>query len=186
MIQPTLFLGAFLSTLSAAIYFYVGRVLSKRRSSTADSRLAWRLFVVWWYALACSNVIGAASSVLGGLGMIGLPLFTTFTLLNLLAICVALYGLVFYLLYLFTGSRKVLGPLSVFYISYYTLLVYYVQASIPMNVDVERWRTTLIYENRLEGPIYSIAFLMLFLPPILGGLAYFILYFRVQTITQKY
>src|SRR5215216_1971242 len=140
MIQLTLLFGALFSTLSAGIYFYVGWVLSRRHSSTADSRLAWRLFVVWWYALALSNLISAAQSLLGGLGLIGLPLFTTFTLLNLLAICVALYGLVFYLLYLFTGSRKVLGPLSVFYISYYTLLVYYVQASIPMNVVVERWR----------------------------------------------
>ena len=186
MIQPTLFLGAFLSTLSAAIYFYVGRVLSKRRSSTADSRLAWRLFVVWWYALACSNVIGAASSVLGGLGLIGLPLFTTFTLLNLLAICVALYGLVFYLVYLFTGSRKVLGPLSVFYIVYYTLLVYYVQASIPMDVTIKRWTTALAYENPLTGPFFTLVLLMLLLPPILGGLAYFVLYFRVETMTQKY
>jgi hypothetical protein len=186
MIQPTLIFGALLSTLCAGIYFYVGRVLSRRRSSTADSRLAWRLFVVWWYALASSTVISAVLSLLGGFGIIGLPVFTTFTLLNLLAICVALYGLVFYLVYLFTGSRKVLGPLSVFYVGYYTFLVYYVQASIPVDVAVKRWTAALIYENQLRGPIYTVALLLLLMPPILGGLAYFMLYFRVESMTQKY
>jgi hypothetical protein len=186
MIQPTLLFGASLSTLCAAIYFYVGRVLSRRRASSPDSRLAWRLFVVWWYALASSNVITAALSLLGGFGIIGLPLFTTFTLLNLLAICVALYGLVFYLLYLFTGSRKVLGPLSVFYIGYYTLLVYYVQASTPMEVTIKRWTASLSYQSPLTGPFFTLVLLMLLLPPILGGLAYFLLYFRVETMTQKY
>ena len=186
MIQPTLLFGALLSTLSAGIYFYVGHVLSQRRSATADSRLAWRLFVVWWYALASSTLISAALSLLGSIGIIGLPLFTTFTLMNLLAICVALYGLVFYLLYLFTGSRKVLGPLSIFYIGYYTLLVYYVQASIPANVIVKRWSAALTYHNQLHGPFFNVVLLLLLLPPILGGLAYFMLYFRVETITQKY
>lgn len=154
MIQPTLLFGALLSALCAAIYFYVGRVLSRRHASTADSRLAWRLFVVWWYALASSNVISAVLSMLGAFQIIGLPLFTTFTLLNMLAICVALYGLVFYLLYLFTGSRKVLGPLSIFYIVYYTLLVYYVQASIPMDVTIRRWTAALAYQSPLTGPFF--------------------------------
>src|SRR5215211_1045691 len=125
MMQPTLLFGAMLSALSAGIYFYIGRVLSRRRSSSPDSRLAWRLFVVWWYALAAATFSGGVLSLLAALGIGGLPLFTTITLMNLLATCVALYGLVFYLLYLFTGNRGLLGPLSVFYIGYYMLLVYY-------------------------------------------------------------
>src|SRR5688572_29254760 len=121
MIQPTLLFGAILSVISAGIYYYVGRVLSRRRSVSPDSRLAWTLFVVWWYALAAATFSGAVLSMLGALGIAGLPLFTTFTLVNLLAICVALYGLMFYLLYLFTGNRGLIGPLAVFYIAYYIL-----------------------------------------------------------------
>ena len=141
MIQPTLMFGALLSTLSAGIYYYVGHVLSRRRSSTPDSRLAWRLFVTWWYALALATLLGAVLSVLAAFGIATLPLFTTITLLNLLATCVALYGLMFYLLYLFTGNRNLLVPLSVFYIVYYGLLVYYVQASNP-----------IIQQARAAGP----------------------------------
>jgi len=186
MIQPTLLFGATLSTISAAIYYVVGRVLSQRRSVLPEARLAWSLFVVWWYALAAATLSGALMNVLGGLGIAGLAWFTTFTLINLLAICVALHGLMFYLLYLFTGKRGLLKPLSVFYIGYYILLVYYIQASSPVSVTVERWSTTLEYQNEIRGPLFLIAVLLLVFPQIIGSLAYFTLYFQVQTVTQRY
>ena len=138
MIQPTLLFGALLSALCAGIYYYVGRVLSQRKPSSPDSRLAWRMFIVWWYALAATTLSGALLSLLGALGIVGVPLYITVTLVNLLTICVALYGLNFYLLYLFTGNRNLLGLLTAFYIIYYMLLVYYVQASDPISVSVER------------------------------------------------
>lgn len=186
MVQPTLLFGALLSSLCAGIYFYVGRVLSGRHSESPDSRLAWRLFVVWWYALSAATLSGAILSLFGAVGIAGLPFFTTMTLMNLLAICVALYGLVFYLLYLFTGNRAILGPLSVFYICYFGLLVYYVQASQPISVTVQRWQATLVYQNQLRGPIFTVAILLLLFPPIIGGLAYFTLYFRVKPVSQRY
>src|SRR5688500_8466223 len=123
MIQPTLLFGAALSILSASIYFYVGRVLSRRHVASPDARLAWKLFVAWWYALATSTLIGAVLSLLGAFSIAGLPLFITFTQVNLLALCIGLCGLMYYLLYLFTGSRRLLLPLTLFYIAYYILLV---------------------------------------------------------------
>lgn len=186
MIQPTLLFVALLSMLCAGIYFYVGRVLSRRRSSSPDSRLAWRLFVVWWYALALATFFGAILTLLGSFGITNLPLYTTVTLMNLLATCVALFGLMFYLLYLFTGNRGLIAPLSVFYILYYMLLIYYVEASTPTSVTIERWRTVLVYENQIKGPFYLLLLLLLVFPQIIGSLAYFTLYFRVEPITQKY
>ena len=98
MIQPTLLFGAILSIIIASIYYYVGRVLSRRRMGSPDARLAWILFIVWWYALAATTVSGAILSLLGAFGIAGLPLFMTITLINLLATCVALYGFMIYLL----------------------------------------------------------------------------------------
>jgi len=141
---------------------------------------------VWWYALAVTTLSGAFLSLLGALGIVNLPLFTTFTLFNLLALCVGLHGLMYYLLYLFTGNRHWLGPLTVFYIGYYILLIYYIQARGPSGVEVERWRTTLIYQHQIQGPFFLIVLLLLLFPQIIGSLAYFSLYFRVKTATQKY
>lgn len=186
MIEPTLFIGAFLSILSAAIYFYVGRVLGRRHLASTESSVAWYLFITWWYALGIATLSGAILSLLGAFRMAGVALFTTFTLVNLMAICVALHGLMFYLLYLFTGSKKWLGPLTAFYFAYYILLIYYVLASDPVGVSVRRWSATLEYENQIRGPLFLIALLLLVVPQIVGSLAYFTLYFRVKTVTQKY
>jgi hypothetical protein len=186
MTQPTLLFGAVLSILAASIYYYVGRVLSRRQLSSPDSRTAWQLFVVWWYALAATTFSGALLSLLGAFGFVGLALFTTFTLVNLLAICVGLFGLMYYLLYLFTGNRNLLTPVSVFYMAYYILLIYYVQASEPVRVAVERWRTALVYQNQLRGPLFVVVLLLLLFPQIIGSLAYFTLYFRIRNATQKY
>jgi hypothetical protein len=186
MTQPTLLFGALLSILAASIYYYVGRVLSRRQLSSPDSRTAWTLFVVWWYALAATTLSGGLLSLLGGFGIVGLPLFTTFTLVNLLAICIGLFGLMYYLLYLFTGNRSLLGPLGAFYIAYYILLIYYVLASDPSGVTVGRWRASLVYEHELRGPLFIIVLLLLLFPQIIGSLAYFTLYFRVESITQRY
>lgn len=186
MIQPTLLFGAALTILSASIYYYVGRVLSRRRVASPDARLAWTLFVVWWYALASSTLIGALLSLLGAFNITELPLFITLTQVNLLAVCIALYGLMYYLLYLFTGSRRLLVPLTLFYIGYYILVIYYVQSRLPVGVTVGRWNATLQYELPASGPLFLIVLLLLIFPQVIGSLAYFTLYFRVKTPTQKY
>jgi hypothetical protein len=110
----------------------------------------------------------------------------TINQVNLLAICIALFGLMYYLLYLFTGSRRLLVPLSLFYIAYYILIMYYVQAREPVAVVVGRWNASLQYAKPAEGPLFVAALLLLVFPQIIGSLAYFTLYFRVQTLTQKY
>ena len=186
MIQPTLLFGAFLALLSAGIYYYVGQVLSRRRVAAPDARLAWTLFVVWWYALASSTLVGALLSLLGALNIANLALFITLTQVNLLVICLGLHGLMYYLLYLFTGSRRLFTPLTLFYIAYYILLIFYVQARQPVGVHVGRWNATLEYDNPNTGPFFLIVLLLLVFPQILGSLAYFTLYFRVNSTTQKY
>lgn len=186
MVQPTLIFGAAFSILSAVIYFYVGRVLSRRHVANPDARLAWMLFVVWWYALASSTLSGAVLSLLGAFNLAGLALFVTLNQVNLLAICVALFGLMYYLLYLFTGSRRLLLPLSIFYIFYYILVIYFVQARVPIGVTVGRWSAGIEFEKAATGPLYLIVLLLLIFPQVIGSLAYFSLYFRVTTTTQKY
>lgn len=186
MIQPTLLFGASFAALSAGIYFYVGLVLSRRRQASSEAGMAWHLFVIWWYGLAASNLSSAALILLGAFGITSLPLFTTITYVNLMAVCVALFGLMFYLLYLFTGNRGLLVPLIVFYFAYFFFLVYYTQARNPVGVTVERWRAALEYQNEIQSPLFAVAIILLVVPQIIGSLAYFTLYFKVKTATQKY
>ena len=186
MIQPTLLFGATFAFLSAGIYFYVGRVLSRRRQTSSGSGMAWLMFVVWWFALSLATLSGGILSLLGAFGIIGLPLFTTITIINLLTTCVALLGLMFYLLYLYTGNTRLIWPVGLFYFGYYGMLVYFVEASDPVGVTVNRWNATLEYQNAVQGPLLLVVLLLLVLPQIIGSLAYFMLYFQVTAKTQKY
>jgi hypothetical protein len=186
MVQPTLLFGAILAFLCAGIYFYVGRVLGRRRQTSSGASMAWLMFVTWWYALALATLSGGVLSLFGAVGIIGLPLFTTITIINLLTTCVALMGLMFYLLYLYTGKTSTIWAVGIFYFFYYGLLVYFVEASDPVGVTINRWNTSLQYQNVIRGPLYIIAFLLLVFPQIFGSLAYFMLFFRVNAKTQKY
>lgn len=185
-IQSTLVLSALFALLAASIYAYVGWRLSKRLIPSSESRLAWQSFTVWWYGLAATTLIGGLLNLFGVLGLTILPLFITATYVNILVICIALLGLLYYLIYLFTGNSRLFMPLAIFYTVYYVLLVYYITASIPENINMEPWRTSLAYRTPLTGPFFAILIFMLLVPQIVGGLAYFTLYFRVPEVTQKY
>lgn len=186
MIQPTLLFATICSLLSACIFFAIGLSLTRRKVVSPDARLAWVLFIVWWYALAGSNLATAVLNLLGAFGLTDLSVFLTFTQVDVLATCLALFGLVYYLLYLFTGSRRILLPLTIFYIVYYILLVYYFNWCTPLSVSVGRWNVGLEYQRTQAGPFFLFVLTLLIFPEIIGSIAYFSLFFRVKDLTQKY
>jgi len=184
--QHTLLFSAFFAMTAACIYGYVGWRLSKRVISSAEARLAWGAFIMWWYGLAATTLIGGFQNLFAVVGQTSLSLFVTAAYINILPACIALWGLLYYLIYLFTGNRRSLPPLAVVYIIYYVLLVYYTTANIPDHVEVGRWSTTLIYRTPMTGPFFIILAVSLLLPQIIGSIAYFTLYFRVTDVTQRY
>ena len=185
-IQFTLLFSTLFALVSAGVYCYVAWRLSKRVVSSSEARIAWQSFTIWWYGLAATTLTGGFLNMLGVFGQTSLSLFVTATYINMLAICIALWGLLYYLIYLFTGNSRSRLPLAIFYIIYYFMLVYYITTSIPSDVRVSRWNTTLTYSAPLTGPFFVMVVVLLLLPQIMGGLAYFTLYFRVQEATQKY
>ena len=185
-IQSTLLFSALFALAAAGIYTYVGWRLGKRVIPSSDARLAWVSFTVWWYGLAAATLIRGLLNLFGAMGLTDLPIFVTATYLNIQAICIALMGLLYYLIYLFTGNRNSLGLLAICYIFFYILLVYYITASTPNAVNVERWNTGIAYSNPPTGPFIILLLVLLLVPHIIGGFAYFSLYFRVTEITQKY
>jgi hypothetical protein len=186
MIQPTLIFGTVFSIISAGIYFYVAHTLGKRQVILPETRIAWQLFVVWWYALAGITLVNGLLNLVGAFGLASLPLFITFTQVEILVLCVALYGLMYYLIYIFTGNRKALPVLTIVYILYYFLFMYYLNLSTPTGVSINRWNVGVHYEQQPTGPFVTVLLVLLVFPQIIGSLAYFTLYFRVKEITQKY
>lgn len=186
MIQNTLLTSAIFSLVSAVVYGIVGLQLSKRVVQDSASNFAWKLFTLWWFGLAVSTLTGFIFSLLGAIGRTILPVYVALSYVNLLISCIALWGLLYYLIYLFTGNTRILVPLSAFYLFYFVLLVYYLTVSTPNGVEVGRWTTSLKFLFPLTGPVIVLILLLLVLPQIFGALAYFTLFFRVEERTQKY
>ena len=186
MFQITHLISTLFSIASAAIYGYVAARLHQRTISDPAARLAWQLFGLWWYSLAATTLVGGILHLLGAFNLVSLPFFVALTYINILLICIALWGLLYYLVYLFTGSQRFLVPLTIFYVLYYVLLVYYITVSDPIGVEIARWTTQLVYTHPLTGPFFALALVLLVFPQILASLAYFTLFFRVREATQRY
>src|SRR3990172_31553 len=186
MFQITHLISALFSIASAAIYGYVAARLRQRTISNPDARFAWQLFGLWWYSLAATTLVGSILNLLGAFNVVSLPPFVVLTYVNILLICIALWGLLYYLVYLFTGSQRLLIPLTIFYVLYYVLLVFLITVSDPARVEITRWDTQLVYAHPITGPFFSLALVLLVFPQILASLAYFTLFFRVRDATQRY
>ena len=186
MFHITHLISTLFSIVSATIYGYVAARLRQRTVSDPDARLAWQLFGIWWYCLAATTLVSGILHLLGAFNILSLTPFVAFTYINILLICIALWGLLYYLIYLFTGSRRFMVPLTIFYIIYYILLVYLITASDPVRVEMTRWAVQLVYAHPLTGPFFSLALVLLVFPQILAALTYFTLFFRMREATQRY
>jgi hypothetical protein len=185
-IQSTLILSTIFAVIAASIYTFVGWRLSRRVISSSESRVAWQFFTVWWYGLAATTLIGGLLNLLGALGLRNLAVFVTANYVSLQLSCLALLGLFYYLTFLFTGNSRWLTPLAILYTVFFILLIYFFTASNPIGVTLQPWSTSLAYKVPPTGPFVIILVVVLFASQLLGGFAYFTLYFQVPDVTQKY
>lgn len=182
---PTLLLDAAIVLATAALYAYVG-VVAWRRRVGGDAQLASDLFATWWFALAATTAAGVVTRLLGWAGVTDLGLYLTVSQISLLGLCIALWGLLYYLLYLFSGRKQLIVPVSIFYVAFYSWIVYLVTARPPIGVEVTDWSVRLTYATELSSAALTAFILLLILPPLLGAIAYARLFFRVQDRTQRY
>lgn len=183
--EPTLLLDALFLLVTGTVYAAVGRV-TIRRHVEGDGRLAARLFGVWWYGLAILQFTGAFLRTLVAFDLLVTTFYVTTTYVLLLVLCLALWALVYYLVYLFTGNRRLLGPITAFYVAYYAFLVYYVTLREPIGFETSAWSVQLTYARDVTGAPLILLMLLLMVPPILGALGYARLFLKVRDATQRY
>lgn len=185
MDAPTLLLDSALQVATAIMYAYVGYVIT-RRPTTGDARLATNLFATWWVGLALTTLGGVANRVLGYLHVTDVALYTTITYAVFLALMISLWGLLYYLLYLFTGTRRWLWPVTAFYVALYVYTLYLIAVAKPIGVKVQAWSVTMEYANQPTGWTVVVFFIALLVPILLGAIGYARLYFRVEGRTPRY
>ena len=181
-------LGGIMSGLSGLIFYFVGRTVSQRDLVGSD-RTANTLFVVWWQCLAGLSFAGAVFNVAGALGYTDLALHTVLLYVAIIVLCACLWGLGYYLVYLYTGRKQWLLPLGAFYSFFAVLLLYLIIVAEPARVVAGRWAMTLEYEHPealTARQDLRILFFFFSAPQILASIGYMSLLFKVDLPTQRF
>ena len=183
--STTLAVSAVISVLSAATFFLAGRAVLRRPVSPTLT-LARNAFSIWWFGLAGVTLAGAAQVALVGFYQSNLNAYLTMSILLILGLCVSLWGLVYYLLFLFTNKRGLHWPLGVAYLVFFFWVVYLILSADLQGLKVGRWTIEPVYAHPLEeSPQFQVLIAALIGPEFLGALAYLSLYFRVHDPLQR-
>ncbi|MEA3143229.1 MAG: hypothetical protein QOG31_553 [Thermoplasmata archaeon] len=182
----SLLISALASLLSGAVYAYIGLRLSRRRVS-AEAKPAQRLFSIWWFALAATTALTAVDVALYLTGNLPVWLYMTLSQLAVLLLVVALTGLLYYLVYLYTGSNRIVVPLVAYavalFVLFQALLAWY---GPPPALGDDGWTIQRVPKVELP-PVAGLAFVVLFLgPQMAAAAAYALLYRKAQDRTQRY
>jgi hypothetical protein len=144
------------------------------------------LYALCWHAVGALMLTSGAARVLASVGLLTLPLYTALTVLMLVCVVAALWGLVYYLLFLLTGRPRILAAVTLYYAALFLAFAYYLAWSHPVGVTAEAWTLALVFENPPQGSPFFAALAALAVPPVASALAYAGLLMRAQDPTQRY
>jgi hypothetical protein len=188
MTSSTLLLSAAGSAVTALLYLYVGQVL-RRRQVSADAKLAHGMFILWWEAIGWLGILTGAVLIDYTLqGAMPSWLYQTYIVFVLMVLFVALWGLQFYLVYLYTGSKRSFIPLGIFYTLLFLATVALVEWTWaqPFRVTDNGWQ--LVQDPQVQlGPVAGLLFSLVVVgPQVFAAIAYARLYRKTSDRTQRY
>jgi hypothetical protein len=172
--------------VGAAVYFYVGDRL-RRRPVPDRAKLPSLEFTVWWWGLAASATVGGVEGILWAFGALSLAVALTCTVVSLLVTAAALWGLVGYLTYLYTGKYRLL-EWSVFYTILFLSVLYYEFSLDPAGVTAAAGIPQLRYAHAATASVPELIYLVaaILLPEVVGIALYFSLIRKTTDRTLRY
>jgi hypothetical protein len=180
MVVLTLALAGALGVVTGVAFLIVGRAVHARPVSD-ESRLARFGAAAWWWALGSYLVLQGGVTLAAAQGALTLEAFLLSRLLANPLLCLAVWGITYYLVHLFTGSRTAAVYLGALYAV--VLAVFYVSTFEPgRTLRVEPWIVGLDAGGDLQRVVYA----MVGLPPILASIAYLSLLAKVKEPMQRY
>lgn len=173
------------NVIAAAIALAVGMRLAQH-SPEGNGGRAVRRFSIWWMGLAgfiLSNQIASTFGILG----VGAPVtFAALVYFSFVSLAAALWGLVSYVLFLFTGRRAVFAVVTVVYLAQLAAVVAWIASLGPRGILLTDGGTQTDFArppSPAEGGVFA---LFLLLPPIAASIAFFTLRFRTKDPTARY
>jgi len=180
---------ATVALVTGIVYAYVARLILARHPS-ADARVANYAFATWWAGFGAVEFLLSAYQFPVSLGYRDVAVITTVLYLLFILISAAIWGLVYYLVYLYTGSSRAFWPVTVFYGALAVGLVYLISWIDISGFDAQGnivCRESAVSCNTLLPPWVSILLgLALSAPIVAAAIAYGTLYFRTTERTQRF
>ncbi|GEM_PF-5540458 len=178
--SATLLLAGALSVVTGVGFAIVARAVSQRLASDA-ARLARRAHTAWWLCLGAYLVLQGSLTMAAGVGALDLGTYLGSRIVAIPLLCASVWGLTFYLLYLYTGRTSAAIPLALLYLVAAATFAY-ATFSGPQTLRVKTW----LVEVDDSAPLYRLVYAVVGLPPILASLGYFGLLRRVQDPEKRY
>lgn len=163
----TLWFTLVVTTATAAVFFALSATLLRRPMLDEGARTANLAFGLWWFAVGAQQTVVALRIPLA-LTEAPLSLMVGFSFANLAAFTLGLAGLLYYLLYLFTGRTVVSWPLLLFYSVYCGWGIQYLATRWPVGYDVTPWGVNIDYALAASPMATLTALLVLFGPPLVA------------------
>lgn len=185
MSAGTLLLGAAVELAAAGLFARVA-IVTLRRPVSAAGRGALIAFAAWWFGASSVLAIGGAATLLGLAGVLDPTVHFALLILRALPLSGGVLGLVYYLVYLYTGSRRALTPLVALYAAHFAFTLYYFLSLAPIHVETTAWEIRAAGASP-PGAGLDVAFGIALALPILGATAaYATLLTRLDDRTQRY
>lgn len=167
------------------LYAWVARLV-QHRSLSDEARAANRLFVTWWASFSILYALVGLWQLAFAFGYADLPMSMVLIEVVLVLLCLALWGLLGYLLYLYTGSHRWFAPLGVGYALLAASLLYLIAWMDPSGFKEGGFSVQLDYA-REPSPRTSLLLGLLFAVPVVAAaVAYGSLWFRVKEPEPRY
>lgn len=185
MVEARLLGSAASYFLSAALWSYIGLLMLQRAPAKRGERAAVR-FGWWWLGLAGHSFLGMALAILAAAELAEGPVVAVATYGASVFIAVMFWGLLSYLLFLYTGRSGVFPAVTTAYAIQLALLLAAVWRLKPIGAHVEGWIVIIDYAEEAGASLDAFVSLAFLLPPVFASGAYVMLLRRVKDRTHRY
>lgn len=185
MVEARLVGSAVSYFLAGVLWSYIGLLMLQRAPAKRGERAAVR-FGWWWLGLAGHSFLGMALAILAGVGLAEGPVVAVATYGAAVCIAIMFWGLLSYLLFLYTGRPGVFPAVTTAYVLQLALLLAAVWWLKPIGAHVEGWIVIIDYAEAAGASLDAFVSLAFIVPPVFASAAYLMLLRRVKDRTQRY
>jgi hypothetical protein len=154
-----------------------------RRPLVAEAQTANRLFATWWIGLAFVSLASGPYGIALALGFRDLAFATAYLNAILVALCVALWGILGFLVFVYKGSNRWVVPIGIGYGLLAFAMLWLVAWMGPSGFEPDG---RMLFDRKLGASGMVIVSLVFSVPVFAAALAYASLLFRIPERLPRY